>query len=347
MKIETQLLEIPLLHRFAISRGATEVVRTIWIRVREEGIEGWGEAAAVKYQGQTVEGMKKTLELMARRLEDYSVDDLLVQWEEFESGYPKASGALAGLNVALWDWKSKKQGVALHQIFKVENLISAPTSFTIGIDTPEIMAQKVVEAFRYPILKVKLGFEGDLEVFRLLHQIAPEKQWRVDANGGWSLDEAIRKSQALEELGVELIEQPISRGSAESFQKIQSALAIPVYLDESVHSLADLETYQGSVRGVNLKLAKMGSLSLMRVAIDQAHDRGYQVMLGCMTCSSLHIAGIASLAPLADLLDLDGHLLLQKDPFHGLKMTPDHRFQVSSEPGLGLEYKYGSIVPHR
>lgn len=344
MKIRSQLLELPLQHRFAISRGATDQVRTLWIRVEDEGIEGWGEAAAVKYKGETVEGMKKTVELISQRLEKFHVDDILLQWETFEKDYPKMTGALAGLNVALWDWKSKKEGVPLSKIFKVEKKTTVPTSFTIGIDTPEVMAKKVTEAFRFPILKVKLGFERDIEVFQLLHQIAPEKKWRVDANGGWKWEEAIQKSKILESMGVELIEEPIAHGTPEDYQKIQSSLSIPVYLDESINNSTELEKFQGSVRGVNLKLAKIGSLSALRFAIDRAHELGFQVMLGCMTCSSLHISGVVPLAPLADLLDLDGHLLLQKDPFSGLRMTADQRFQSNPQPGLGLELRYGGLL---
>ncbi|MES2307540.1 MAG: enolase C-terminal domain-like protein [Verrucomicrobiota bacterium] len=338
MRIELQDLNLPLMHRFAISRGGTDEVRTIWIRVIDEGVEGWGEAAAVKYKGQTRESMRATLELISHRLALTSVEKALKEWDSSEVHYPQESGALAGLNMALWDWKSKFEKRTLQSLWGTKGEWSPASSFTIGVDSPEVMSQKVIEAEQYPILKVKLGFKGDLEVFELLQAIAPHKKWRIDVNGGWGLEEAIEKSKALEKGGVELIEQPITSSHPDDFRKIQEAISIPLYLDESVDGLEDLERYRGAVQGVNLKLTKIGSLSGLKEATLQAKKWGYQVMYGCMTCSSLHIAGILPLSPLVDTLDLDGHLLLRREPFSGLVLNHEGAFRLTDQPGVGLEF---------
>ncbi len=338
MKIELIDLNLPLNHRFSISRGSTDEVQTLFVRVSDQEVQGWGEAAAVKYKGQSRASMRKSLELVSYRLESISPEELIQGWEEFVIPHLGSSGAMAGLNMAIWDWKSKKEGVSLKSLWGAKGDLSPVTSFTIGIDTPEVMAQKVVEAWQYPTLKVKLGFKGDIEVLEMLQSVAPAHQWRVDVNGGWSFEEAIEKSKKLELMGVELIEQPIQSSSSEEFRKIQESVSIPIYLDESVDGIQDLEHFQGSVRGVNLKLTKIGSLSGLRQTIFRAKELGYQVMLGCMTCSSLHISGIVPLSTFADTLDLDGHLLLRRDPFSGLKLIHPGRFRLIDEVGCGLEF---------
>jgi L-alanine-DL-glutamate epimerase-like enolase superfamily enzyme len=337
MRIELQDLNLPLIHRFAISRGGTDEVRTIWVRVIDEGVEGWGEATAVKYKDQTRESMRSALEKIAHHLATTSVEKAIQDWEALAVRHSKESGALAGLNMALWDWKSKKEQRSLKSIWGTEGEWSPPSSFTIGMDTPEVMSQKVVEAERYPILKVKLGFQGDLEVFELLQSIAPHKKWRIDANGGWGLQEAIEKSKTLEKWGVEPVEQPISSTNPRDFQKIQEVISIPLYLDESVDGIEDLARYRGFVRGVNLKLSKVGSLTGLREATFQAKEWGYQVMYGCMTCSSLHISGILPLSPWVDTLDLDGHLLLKSEPFSGLELNHAGAFRLTDQVGSGLD----------
>lgn len=338
MNIDLIDLNLPLSHRFTISRGSTDEVRTLFVRISDEGIEGWGEAAAVKYKGQSRESMRKSLELISHRLLKVSPSDLIEEWEDFVIPHLGSSGALAGLNMALWDWKSKQAKVPLKKLWGGTGDLSPVTSFTIGIDTPEIMAQKVVEARDYPVLKVKLGFKGDVEVLEMLQAVGPQHQWRVDINGGWTLEEAVEKSFRLQSMGVELIEQPINSCTPSDFKKIQDSVSIPIYLDESVDGLSDLEKYQGCVHGVNLKLTKIGSLTRLRESILRAKELGYQVMLGCMTCSSLHIAGIVPLSLLADTLDLDGHLLLSRDPFSGLRLTHQGRFRVTEALGCGLEF---------
>jgi len=338
MKIDLIDLNLPLEHRFSISRGSTDEVQTIFVRVSDQGIEGWGEAAAVKYKGQSRGSMRKSLELASHRLESMTPVELIEEWEDFVIPHLGSSGAMAGLNMAIWDWKSKREGISLKELWGSKEELTPVTSFTIGIDTPEVMAKKVVEAQRYPVLKVKLGFKGDVEVFEMLQAVGPQHQWRVDVNGGWTLEEALLKSKKLEAMGVEMIEQPMQFSNPEDLKKIQGSLSIPIYLDESVDGIQDLERYQGVVGGVNLKLTKIGSLSGLRQAIFRAKELGFQVMLGCMTCSSLHISGIIPLASFADALDLDGSLLLKRDPFSGLKLTHQGRFRVNAGVGCGLEF---------
>src|SRR5690606_34913188 len=213
----------------------------------------------------------------------------------------------------------------------------APTSsFTIGLDDPETMRRKVREADCYPILKVKIGTPRDAEILGLIREEAPHSRLRVDANTGWTIEQALAALPMLEEYGVELIEQPLAVDDLDGFRRLRGRSSIPIIADESCSTLRDIPRLAGAVDGVNLKLAKCGSMREAVRMIHCARAHGMQVMLGCMIESTLGIAGAVQLAPLVDHLDLDGAALLAQDPFIGPGIGTNGEVRFNDDAGLGV-----------
>jgi L-alanine-DL-glutamate epimerase-like enolase superfamily enzyme len=249
--------------------------------------------------------------------------------------YPPHPAARSAISAALLDLRARR---AQQPVWEYLGLIShAPlSSFTIGIDEPAIMREKVREAASYSILKVKVGTDHDEAVLALIRDEAPQARIRVDANTAWSADQTIALLPMLHAYQVELIEQPVAANDYDGLAKVTRASDIPVIADESCRVAADVETLVGRVHGVNIKLAKCGSLlEAVRIA-EAARRHGMQVMLGCMIESTLGIAAAIQLASLADYVDLDGAALLASDPFAGPHIDENGKVHFNTEAGLGV-----------
>jgi L-alanine-DL-glutamate epimerase-like enolase superfamily enzyme len=214
-------------------------------------------------------------------------------------------------------------------------LAAAPlTDYTIGLDTPECMADKVRD-LPWPVYKIKAGLEGDLEILHAIRQVT-KAPIRVDANAGWTLDEAIAKIPVYQEAGVEFIEQPLAKDDLEGMAKLYAQSALPLLADESCVSEADVKKCQGLFHGINIKLTKCGGITPARRMLKQARSLGLSTMLGCMNESSIGTAALVHLSPLADFLDADGPLLLAEDTASGL--TYDFgKIHLPEKPGLGID----------
>jgi L-alanine-DL-glutamate epimerase-like enolase superfamily enzyme len=209
------------------------------------------------------------------------------------------------------------------------------TSFTIGIDSPDIIGQKVDEASNYPVLKVKLGVSGDEEIIRRIREHT-DKKLRVDANEGWtSKEEARDKILWLQEQGVELVEQPLPAHQLEETAWVREAVSIPIIADENVTTSADIARLQYVFDGINIKLMKCGGLREAMRMILSAKILGMKIMLGCMIESSVAISAAAQLSPLADYADLDGNLLIANDPFIGVR-EKDGKLLLQDNAGIGV-----------
>jgi L-alanine-DL-glutamate epimerase-like enolase superfamily enzyme len=210
--------------------------------------------------------------------------------------------------------------------------LAPKSTFTIGLDTPERIKAKVREADAYPILKVKLGTDRDLEILRAIRD-ATDKEIRVDANCGWTVKRALQMLPALDEFGVTVLEQPLVPHDIEGLAAVTAHADIPVIADESCLTTVDIPRLVGKVDGINIKLAKCGGLreALRMIAVARAH--GMMVMVGCMIESSLGITAAAHLTPLVDIVDLDGAALLADDPFIGATIDAG---QVTLPTGAGL-----------
>jgi L-alanine-DL-glutamate epimerase-like enolase superfamily enzyme len=248
------------------------------------------------------------------------------------------ASAKTAISAALHDLIGRRHGLPLYRWLGLDLARIPPTSFTIGIAEPEEMRRKVEEADPYTILKIKMGFAGDVEVLERIRAMT-DKPIRVDANEGWTRAEALARLPLLEDLGVELLEQPVPAADRDGLALVSGATAIPVVADESCRTTADLAGLLGVVDAVNVKLAKTGSIGEAVRLMTAARALHFGVFLGCMVESSLGIAAAAHLAPLADWVDLDGHLLLSDDPFEGLRLEDGRVLPDADAPGLGVRPK--------
>jgi L-alanine-DL-glutamate epimerase-like enolase superfamily enzyme len=298
-----------------------------------EGNEGWGEAAPSKYYGETAESVLAALQVYGSMLPDdpFQLEEAERRWENKLRGN---AAARAALSAALHDLVGKRLDVPLFRMWGLDPCAAPPSTFTIGLDAPERIGAKVQEAAEYPILKVKLGTDRDLEILRAIRQ-ATDKEIRVDANCGWTVKRALRMLPVLDEFGVTVLEQPLVPHDLDGLAAVTAQADIPVIADESCLTAVDIPPLVGKVDGINIKLAKCGGLreALRMIAVARAH--GLMVMVGCMIESSLGITAAAHFTPLVDIVDLDGAALLADDPFTGATIEQG-QVRLPSGPGLGV-----------
>jgi L-alanine-DL-glutamate epimerase-like enolase superfamily enzyme len=341
MKLEFQVVELRTRHAFHIARQkAPAARRAVWVRVTDaDGTEGWGEAPATPFYGETADTVVAVLPALGEVLEDAAAGDPFAL-ERMESAIAAHIGrnpaAKAAISCALHDLVGKRLGVPVWKLWGLDPAAAPLSSFTIGIDELEVMREKVREAAAYPILKIKVGTARDAEILRMIRDEAPDKVLRVDANTGWTAKEAIRHIPMLEEYGVEFVEQPVAKGDLEGLRMVREHSRLPVIADESCEVAADVAKLAGVVDGVNIKLAKCASLREAVKIVHAARAHGMRVMLGCMIESTLGIAAAVQLTPLVDYVDLDGAALLAADPFTGPGMEGDGRIRFNDTPGLGV-----------
>lgn len=333
-----QSIELRTSHAFHIARAAAPPVRRdVWVRVTDSvGCEGWGEAAPSAYYGETAETVVAVLPRYASVLESVDDDAALEDVERrlvLELG--GNASARAAVSAALHDLLGKRLGVPLWKLWEVAP--SAPrSSFTIGLDEPAIMRERVVAAAGHEVLKIKVGTERDEEALRTVRDAAPDARIRVDANTAWTVKQAVGRLPLLREMDVELIEQPLHPNDLDGLRLLRRRSPIPIIADESCRTLADVPRLAGRVDGVNIKLAKCGSLREALRMVHAARAHGMLVMIGCMIESTLGIAAAVQLAPLCDYVDLDGAALLAEDPFTGPALEADGSLRFNREPGLGV-----------
>jgi L-Ala-D/L-Glu epimerase / N-acetyl-D-glutamate racemase len=322
-----------------------------------DGVSGRGEAAPNRRFGEArVEGML-LLERLAPALADLDgpaeveafCDELAFDAEAAAlgvgaaagppAGAPPWPGLRAGLSAAAWDLAGKRAGEPVWRMLGLARP-SVVTSYTIPVGAPDEMLAQARGARSFGTLKVKLGFDGDLDLARALARELPDATFRFDANEGWDREQAARAVEVLAGLGAELVEQPLAAAATEDQQWLRERSALPLFADEAVLTLADLEAIGDLYDGVVVKLAKAGGIAHAFSLISACRGRGLQVLLGCMVESSLGIAAALQVAGLADHADLDGALLLAHDPYAGIAVDGD-RLTASDEPGLGVRPREG------
>ena len=334
LKLAADVLTLKTKHPFVIARGGDDDTRVVWVRLMDEdGTEGWGEADPSRYYGETADTVLATL----RRLEPHLPTDpfdLDAAEAKFAQVCPKNGAARAALSAALHDLVGKQLGQPVWRLWGLDPARAPRSSFTIGLDTPEKMRQKVLEASSYPILKIKLGTDRDEAILRTVRD-ATDKPLRVDANAGWTRERALQMLPVLKEYGVEFVEQPLPPDDLEGIAALRRREILPVVVDESCIVAADIPRLSGIVDGINIKLAKCGSLreALRMIATARAH--GMLVMVGCMIETSLGITAAAHFTPLVHAADLDGAALTANDPFVGATIDGG-QIRLPTGPGLGV-----------
>lgn len=340
MKLTAETLELRTRHAFRIARkGAPPARRSVWVRLRDEdGMEGWGEAAATLFYGETPETVHAVLPRLEEALQHVGGDPFALEAAEqaLEHAIGYNASARAAVSAALHDLVGKRLGIPVWRLWGL-NPEAPPSSFTIGIDHPDAMRAKVREAAGYPILKIKVGTDHDERILAAIRDEAPDKRLRVDANTGWTVKQALAAMPMLQEFGVELVEQPLPPADLDGLRLLRRRSSLPVVADESCRTSADVARLAGAVDVVNIKLAKCGSLREALRIVHCARAHGMGVMLGCMVESTLGIAAALQLAPLADYVDLDGAALLAEDPFRGPGLEPDGTLRFNDAPGLGVK----------
>ena len=341
MKLEHGLLELRTRHAFNIARAAAPPARhSVWVRLTDsDGCEGWGEAAATPYYGETpatVTAVLPSYQGVLDRVADGDVFALQRVESELYHAVGYNPSARSAISMALHDIVGKRLGVPVWKLWGLDTAAAPASSFTIGIDDLEVMRAKVREAAGYPILKIKVGTARDEEILAMIRDEAPDAVLRVDANTAWTAKEAIRACDMLESYGVEFVEQPLPAADIEGLRLLRRRARLPIIADESCRTSADIAPLVGAVDGVNIKLAKCGGLREAIRILHAARAHGMKVMIGCMIESTLGIAAAIQLTPLVDYVDLDGAALLAADPFAGPGMGRDGKLAFNQEAGLGV-----------
>jgi L-alanine-DL-glutamate epimerase-like enolase superfamily enzyme len=316
MHITWNRLNLTLRHPFQTAIARRTHKQTLWVRLVDQGTEGWGEATPSDLYGQSLESAENALQAISGLLSDnrdLASPDLSSQLsaiEEMVDGlierFDDQRAAVAAVDAALYDWLGKRHGAPLVRVLGLDPQSAPLTSFTVGITTPEEIQTRVAEARTYPIWKVKIGTEDDEIRLALIRAEAPHHTIRVDANTAWPAEQALDRLRRVIRFNPEFVEQPCARDDLDTLRRLKQAALCPIVADESCVRPADVKRLAGCVDGINIKLTKCGGITEARRMIAAARRLGLRVMLGCMIESSLGVAAAAQLAPLVDWIDLDG-----------------------------------------
>jgi muconate cycloisomerase len=331
-------------HPLQISRGVHNKSQNLFIEIVKDGITAWGESAPGK-----TEGAKSAEEVQAHltRLINSGINDLSIHevcQRSKDLNIPAC--ALAGIDIALWDLTAKKAKLPLKDLLGLPKP-KVPTSITVGINPPEIVKERVEMIISNPqvrALKVKLGSPEGIEYDKLIYSQVIESTKksniaiRVDANGGWSLEDAKLMMKWLAERNAEYIEQPLVEGDEDKLKFLFEGRPLPIFIDESCRFAEDVANNYQHVDGVNLKLMKCGGITEALKILNVAKSHGLKTMIGCMSESSVSISAGASITGIIDYVDLDSHYNLNPDPSEGTLMI-DGVTMINSLPGHGAKLK--------
>jgi L-Ala-D/L-Glu epimerase len=326
VELQTSELSLPLVHEFTIARGSESVVQTVVFRLRHDGVEGLGETAPIERYGESVESVRRYFDEHPLASADPFAHERLL------TGIPPA--ARCGLDVALHDLWGKLLDRPIWQLLGLEREATPVTSFTIGIDSLAATLTKLEEIRDHPIVKVKVGAGDEIETIAAIRG-RYTGTIRIDANEGWSPEEAVTILRELARYDIEFCEQPILAGSPERLRFIRERVPIPIVTDEDSRDAGDLLALAGCVDGVNVKLVKCGGVRAALEMIHTARALRLKVMLGCMVESAILATAAAHISPLVDWADVDGPFLTARDPFVGV--TYDRgKLVLPAGPGLGV-----------
>jgi L-Ala-D/L-Glu epimerase len=344
VKLNARLCELRLANpwKIASSKNPTGsgTHRTVIVELTDaDGLCAIGEAAPSSLYGESATGLLKFLESFdAKKISFNDIPGSMAHLETLP-GIPMA--AKCALNLALLDGAAKRAGRALYDFlglgFRENHHV---TSFSIGIDAPDIIRKKVLDAAIYPVLKLKVGDPRDRENFAALRSVAPKKLVRVDANEGWKTkEEALQNLEWLAADGqVEFVEQPMPRSTGDrDLQWLKERSPLPLFADEACHNIKDVPCCAECFHGINVKLVKTGGVSMAKETLEAARKAGLKTMIGCMIETSVQISAAAHLAELTDYLDVDGNLLITNDPFAGVTAEKGILSFANSKEKHGLQ----------
>ncbi|WP_128979655.1 dipeptide epimerase [Streptomyces roseicoloratus] len=342
MKTSQRTVRLELTEPLRISRSTMSAREAVWLTIEHEGLRGHGEAVSSVYYGLDASGLARLLHAESARLARFGDPETAL--EGFRAGTRRGTAppaVTAAVESALLDLVGKRAGAPVHRLLDPDALApSAPTARTLGITSPERAAAHAARLARdgFSVLKLKAGAPDpadDLARVRAVRTAAPRARLLLDPNGAWTVHASERLLPLLAELGVEAVEQPVAPGDPEALAKLAERSPLPVIADEDAVGLEDARRLAGRVQGINVKLAKCGGVGAALRIAELIADTGTELMLGCLTASTLGIAPAVHLADRARWIDLDGHLLLADDPWTGIGGT-DGTVRASRNPGLGV-----------
>ncbi len=329
--------QLHLKHVFTLASGSRSTTPVMLTELEFENIIGYGEASMPPYLGENHETAGSFLSKvdLTQFESPFLMEDILTYVDQL---VPGNYAAKASVDIALHDLVGKIMKQPWYKIWGLNPDRTPNTSFTIGIDKPEVVKTKVREAAPYKILKVKLGQGNDKEMIEAVRS-ETDKPICVDINQGWT-DRimALEMSHWLKDQGVVFIEQPMSKASVDDIAWLTQNSPLPIIADEAIQTIIDFRNVQGAYSGINVKLMKCGGLRAAYIMIKMARALGMKVMIGCMTETSCAVSAAAQLSPLADWADLDGNLLIDNDVFEGVTIS-DGKIILPDRPGIGISQR--------
>ena len=335
LKLKFFPYELQLRHTFTVASYSRTTTPDVQVEITWEGVTGYGEASMPQYLGQTVESVCAFLSRidLEQFKDPFMMEDIL---DYVDSLSPGDTAAKAALDIALHDLVGKLLGVPWYKIWGLNPDKTPSTTFTIGIDTSDVVREKTLEAVgKFNILKVKVGLDTDEEMIRAIRSVT-SVPLAVDANQGWKdRSKALDEIFWLKEQGVVLVEQPLPVSQIDDTAWLTERSPLPIIADESVQRLADIRGLAGAFSGINIKLMKCTGMREARAMISTARALGMKVMIGCMTETSCAVSAAAQLSPLVDFADLDGNLLISNDRFRGVTVV-NGKLTLPPDPGIGV-----------
>ena len=327
--------ELQLRHTFTVASYSRTTTPDVQVEIEYEGVTGYGEASMPPYLGQSVATVTAFLEKvdLSQFSDPFQLEDILAYVDSLSTG---DSAAKAAIDIALHDLVGKLIGRPWYQLWGLDPAKAPSTTFTIGIDTPDVVREKTLEAVgKFNILKVKVGLDTDEQMIRTIREVT-NVPLAVDANQGWK-----DRSKALDEIfwlkdqGVVMVEQPMAKERVEDNAWLTEHSPLPIFADESIQRLADVPAIKGVYSGINIKLMKCTGMREGWKMAQLARALGMKVMVGCMTETSCAVSAAAQFSPYVDFADLDGNLLIANDRFDGVKVV-DGKLSLPGRPGIGV-----------
>ncbi|MBR3406830.1 MAG: dipeptide epimerase [Bacteroidales bacterium] len=327
--------ELQLRHTFTVASYSRTTTPDVQVEIEYEGVTGYGEASMPPYLGQSVATVSAFLEKvdLEQFTDPFQLEDILAYVDSLSPG---DSAAKAAVDIALHDLVGKLIGQPWYKLWGLDAQKAPSTTFTIGIDTPDVVREKTLEAVgKFNILKVKVGLDTDEEMIRTIREVT-RVPLAVDANQGWKdRSKALDEIFWLKEQGVVMVEQPMAKERIDDNAWLTEHSPLPIFADESIQRLADVPSVKGVYSGINIKLMKCTGMREGWKMAQLARALGLKVMVGCMTETSCAVSAAAQLSPYVDFADLDGNLLIANDRFDGVKVVAG-KLSLPDRPGIGV-----------
>ncbi len=327
--IKTSTVDVTLENTFRTTHGAADAKRLVIVDI--DG--GLGEASPVNYYGESVETVLSFIDRVSEKLalDIYNLENLSTALDSIAAGN---GAAKAAIDIALHDKLGKDLNLPVYALYGITPRDDIATSYTISISDPDSMKKQTIQNPGYQVYKVKVGVPGDIDMVAAVRE-ATNARIRVDANAGWNAREAVQKIKTLTEYDIEFVEQPLHWKDFEGFRLLRKKVDIPIIADEGIMRAEDIPQYFGLVDGINIKLQKCGGIREAYRMICVARALKMKVMIGCMIETSIAISAAAQIAPLVDYVDLDGNILINDDPFDGVKAVNGY-LKYPNRPGIGV-----------